>query len=282
MKLQITLNQFNALTLLEKLEMFGSKFFTAKQCKVLKSIVEFDTTDADEISEYAQMSRRSLGSVINGLNRKHDLIERDEGWCNDVYYHLDSDQVASIICIDELIEMNAVELIEEVEAPVEAAEETPAHSLTCQVNLWDLVKDCPTISTRQINKMGYKTAQGTRWDKESLELLKNLVLHDNVEAFCTCKEITEEIEETPVEASEENIIEKAQCIAAVNDQPLIQLESSLDSSVIGFTFNQNQEVVLIYSYEAIINSLAAGLDETEAIEHFNHNLNTDKIIVSYT
>ena len=206
MSSQLTLNQFDALTLAEKLEIFGRDLFTTKQFNLIQAVIDFDCYGERfvKVCDLLKVSKASLSGVISSLN-----------YCGVVYTHKTFNQnifknvlfSAKILdCIlythfidlytNSYIETSAQEITEktpaqeitEKTAAQEITEKTAAHSLTCQVNLWNLVKDCPTISTRQINKMGYKTAQGTKWDKESLELLKNLVLHDNVEALCTCKE----------------------------------------------------------------------------------------------
>ncbi len=130
MSSQLTLNQFDALTLAEKLAQFGNKFFTAKQCMILKSMVAFNESslDSEDIANDLDLSKRSVSSTISSLNRKiQGLIDVDHGWSNEAYYTLDNDALSSVICIDELIEMGAIDFIEE--APAQEIEETPAQEI---------------------------------------------------------------------------------------------------------------------------------------------------------
>jgi hypothetical protein len=214
MSTQLTLNQFDALTLSEKLAQFGNKFFTAKQCMILKSMVAFNESslDSEDIANDLDLSKRSVSSTISSLNRKiQGLIDVDHGWSNEAYYTLDNDALSSVICIDELIEMGAIDF----------TEETPAQEIT---------------------------------------------------------------EETPAQETTQAIIEKAQHVAADNDQPLIQLESTFNSAIIGFTANGDSRIVLIYSFQTLINLLIKSLrcEESEAVEYFDYNLTYEDVFINYT
>ena len=207
MKLQITLNQFNALTLIEKFELFGKDLFTTKQFNVINAVIKCDLYGMKflEVCDLLQVSKASLSRVIGSLK-----------YCKVVYIH----------------------------------------------------------KTFNLNQF-----KNVRFSAKRLDC----ILYSHFIDLLT-KSYVEATEETPVEATEEKIIEKAQCIATVNDQPLIQLESNLNPAVIGFTEDKASRIILIYSFETLINLLMNSLecDELEAVEYFDHNLMHESVFINYT
>ena len=101
------------------------------------------------------------------------------------------------------------------------------------------------------------------------------------------KTLVEATEKTLVEATEtspKNIIEKAECVAADNDQSLSKLYKTFNSAVIGFTEDQSSRIILIYSFQTLINLLMKSLecDEFEAVEYFDYNLINEDVFINYT
>ncbi len=69
MATQITLNEFNALTLAEKFEMFGQDLFTTKQFNLINAIIDSDCYGVKflKVCDLLQVSKASLSSVIGSL-----------------------------------------------------------------------------------------------------------------------------------------------------------------------------------------------------------------------
>jgi|13_taG_2_1085334.scaffolds.fasta_scaffold01217_11 hypothetical protein len=218
MTTQLTLNQFDALTLAEKFVIFGRDLFTAKQFGLIQAVIDFDCYGERfvKVCDLLQVSKASLSGVISSLN-----------YCGVVYTHKTFNQ-------------NAFKNV--------------------------------LFSARRLDCILYS---------HFIDLYTNLYIETSAQEITEETPAQETTEETPAQETTQAIIEKAQAISLENDLVLYKLDCDLDVCVTGFTFNQNEETVLIYSYEALIDCLSNSPDKTEAIEHFNHNLKNDKYLVSY-
>ena len=238
MSSQLTLNQFDALTLAEKFEIFGRDLFTAKQFSLIQAVIDFDYYGERfvKVCDLLQVSKASLSGVISSLN-----------YCGVVYTHKTFNQNAFKNVLFS------------------------ARRLDCI--LYSHFVDLYTNS--------YIEASSQETTQEIEETAAQEITEETAAQEITEETAAQEIEETPAQEITQAIIEKAQAISLENDLVLYKLDCDLDVCVIGFTFNQNEEAVLIYSYEALIDCLSNSPDKTEAIEHFNHNLKNDKYLVSY-
>lgn len=78
MSSQLTLNQFDALTLAEKFEMLGRDLFTTKQFNLIQAVIDFDEYGMRfvKVCDLLQVSKASLSGVISSLK-----------YCEVVYTH---------------------------------------------------------------------------------------------------------------------------------------------------------------------------------------------------
>jgi hypothetical protein len=124
MTTQMKLNQFNALTLQEKLNVFGEEIFTVKQFNLIEYLIEEIEADSETLSIDLGVSKRSLGSTVGALSWS-EIITINETFYGDKIYSLDIETLENeFFNLEDLINDKQIEIIEETQEEKTQEEET--------------------------------------------------------------------------------------------------------------------------------------------------------------
>tara|TARA_Y100001938_G_C8061488_1_gene417556 strand:+ start:700 stop:1284 length:585 start_codon:yes stop_codon:yes gene_type:complete len=125
MTVQMTLNQFNALTLNDKFEMFGEEIFNVKRFNLIEYLLEDWEADSETLSIDLGVSKKSLGSTVGAL-RWAEIITINETLYGDKIYFLDVEALENrFFNLDKLTRLyKIVEIIEETQEEETQEKET--------------------------------------------------------------------------------------------------------------------------------------------------------------